>query len=282
MTTLVSAWTAARNALRDAGIDTPAVDARMLVELATGATRLDIVTDPYREVDAAALARLNALLARRAGREPVSHIVGYKDFWTHRFAVTPAVLTPRPETELLVQAALDWTPIELPRRVLDLGVGSGAILLTVLAARPLASGVGVDLSAEALAVAAANAETLGVGARALLVQDDWGAGLEAESFDVVLSNPPYIRTGALQLLEPEVGRHEPHLALDGGPDGLDGYRAALAAAARLLRPGGMFALELGQGQAEAVWALADDIRLQPDSVRDDLAGIPRALIGHKA
>ncbi|MGE3301817.1 MAG: peptide chain release factor N(5)-glutamine methyltransferase [Hyphomonadaceae bacterium] len=282
MTTLVSAWTAARNALRDAGIDTPALDARMLVELATGATRLDIVTDPYREVDAAALARLNALLARRAGREPVSHIVGYKDFWTHRFAVTPAVLTPRPETELLVQAALDWTPIELPRRVLDLGVGSGAILLTVLAARPLASGVGVDLSAEALAVAAANAETLGVGARALLVQDDWGAGLEAESFDVVLSNPPYIRTGALQLLEPEVGRHEPHLALDGGPDGLDGYRAALAAAARLLRPGGMFALELGQGQAEAVWALADDIRLQPDSVRDDLAGIPRALIGHKA
>lgn len=278
--TLLTAWQAARARLVAAGVDSPALDARMLLEMATGVSRVDILTDPYRLVDAAAQDRLEALIARREAREPVSQIVGYRDFRVHRFAVTRDVLTPRPETELLVDVALEMLPKELPRRVLDFGVGSGAILLSVLAERPLTEGVGVDVSAAALAVARANAEALQLTDRTTLREGDWGAGLEG-AFDLALSNPPYIKTGALQLLEPEVARHEPVLALDGGRDGLDGYRAVLPAMARLLKPGGSFALELGQGQAEAVWALADDAGLRPEAVRDDLASIPRVLSGRR-
>jgi release factor glutamine methyltransferase len=275
--TLLSAWKSARDRLAAAGVDTPALDARMLIESATGVTRLEIVTDPYRALDADAQVRAEALIARREAREPVSQIVGYRDFRLHRFWVTKDVLTPRPETELLVDVALERVTLEIPQRVADLGVGSGAVLLSILAQRPLAEGVGVDISREALAVAQQNAAALEI-ARVAFVHSDWDAEIDG-LFDVVVSNPPYIRTGALALLDPEVGRYEPHLALDGGPDGLEGYRAVLAAARRLLKPGGSFAVELGQGQAEAVWALADEIRLMPEDVRDDLAGVARVLVG---
>lgn len=275
--TLLSAWKSARDRLAAAGVDSPALDARMLIEAATGVTRLEIVTDPYRALNADAQARAEALIARREAREPVSQIVGYRDFRVHRFAVTKDVLTPRPETELLVEVALERVALEIPQRVVDFGVGSGAILLSILSQRPLAEGVGVDISREALAVAKQNAAALEI-ERVTFVHSDWDAEIDA-LFDLVVSNPPYIRTGALSLLDPEVGRYEPHLALDGGPDGLDGYRAVLAAARRLLKPGGSFAVELGQGQAEAVWALADEIRLMPEDVRDDLAGIARVLVG---
>jgi release factor glutamine methyltransferase len=278
MNTLLTAWKSARDRLAAAGVDSPALDARMLIETATGVTRVDILTDPYRELSADAVARADALIARREAREPVSHIVGYRDFWLHRFAVTADVLTPRPETEFLVEAALEHIPKGAPRRVLDLGVGSGAILLSILSERPLATGIGVDVSAAALAVARRNAEALGLSDQAVFIEGSWDVGLEGQ-FDVIVSNPPYIRTGALGLLDPEVGKYEPHLALDGGPDGYDAYRAVLAAAARLLKPGGFFAVELGQGQAEGVWAHADAAGLRPDAVRDDLAKIPRVLSG---
>ncbi|HWA22043.1 MAG TPA: peptide chain release factor N(5)-glutamine methyltransferase [Caulobacterales bacterium] len=275
--TLLSAWKSARDRLAAAGVDSPALDARMLIEAATGVTRLEIVTDPYRALDADAQARAEALIVRREAREPVSQIVGYRDFRVHRFAVTKDVLTPRPETELLVEVALERVALEIPQRVVDFGIGSGAILLSILSQRPLADGVGVDISREALAVAKQNAAALEI-ERVTFVHSDWDAEVDG-LFDLVVSNPPYIRTGALSLLDPEVGRYEPYLALDGGPDGLDGYRAVLAAARRLLKPGGSFAVELGQGQAEAVWALADEIRLMPEDVRDDLAGIARVLVG---
>jgi release factor glutamine methyltransferase len=275
--TLLSAWKSARDRLAAAGVDSPALDARMLIEAATGATRLEILTDPYRVLAADAQARAEALIARREAREPVSQIVGYRDFRVHRFAVTKDVLTPRPETELLVEIALERVPLESPQRVIDFGVGSGAILLSILAQRPLAEGVGVDVSRAALAVAQQNARTLKID-RATFVHSDWDAEIDGQ-FDLVVSNPPYIRTGALLLLDPEVGKYEPHLALDGGPDGLDGYRSVLAASKRLLKPGGSFAMELGQGQSQAVWALADEIRLMPEAVRDDLAGIARVLVG---
>lgn len=275
--TLLSAWKSARDRLAAAGVDSPALDARMLIEAATGVTRLEIVTDPYRALDDDAQARAEALIARREAREPVSQIVGYRDFRVHRFAVTKDVLTPRPETELLVEVALERVALEIPQRVVDFGIGSGAILLSILSQRPLAEGVGADISREALAVAKQNAAALEI-ERVTFVHSDWDAEIDG-FFDLVVSNPPYIRTGALSLLDPEVGRYEPHLALDGGPDGLDGYRAVLAAARRLLKPGGSFAVELGQGQAEAVWALADEIRLMPEDVRDDLAGIARVLVG---
>jgi release factor glutamine methyltransferase len=266
--------------LKAAGVDSPVIDARMLIEAATGVTRLDIVTDPYRALDDEALARAEALIARREAREPVSQIVGYRDFRLHRFAVTKDVLTPRPETELLVDAALEVLPKESPRRVLDLGVGSGAILLSILAERPLAEGVGIDISEAALAVARRNADALGVAGRVRLQRGDWGEGLDG-AFDLIVSNPPYIRAGAIQLLDPEVAQFEPVLALDGGADGYDAYRAVLPAIARLLKPGGAFAVELGEGQAEGVWAHADDFGLKPERVRDDLAGIPRVLTGRR-
>jgi release factor glutamine methyltransferase len=275
--TLLSAWKSARERLAAAGVDSPALDARMLIEAATGATRLDILTDPYRALDDAAMARAEALLARREAREPVSQIVGYRDFRVHRFAVTKDVLTPRPETELLVDVALERTPLEISQRVIDLGIGSGAILLSILSQRPLAEGVGVDVSRAALAVAKQNAEALEI-ERVTFMHSDWDKEIDG-AFDLVVSNPPYIRTGALALLDPEVGLYEPRLALDGGPDGLEGYRAVLSAAKRLLKPGGSFAVELGEGQAEAVWALADELRLTPEDVRDDLAGIARVLSG---
>ncbi len=275
--TLLSAWKSARERLAAAGVDSPALDARMLIEAATGATRLDILTDPYRALDDAAMARAEALIVRREAREPVSHIVGYRDFRVHRFAVTKDVLTPRPETETLVEVALERVALNIPNRVIDFGIGSGAILLSILSQRPSAEGVGVDVSPAALAVAKQNAAALQI-ERVTLVQSDWDREIEG-AFDLLVSNPPYIRTGALALLDPEVGRYEPHLALDGGPDGLDGYRAVLCAAKRLLKPGGSFVLELGEGQAEAVWALADEMRLTPEDVRDDLAGIARVLSG---
>jgi release factor glutamine methyltransferase len=279
--TLLIAWKSARDRLIAAGVDTPVIDARLLVEAATGVTRLEIVTDPYRELCAEAVNRLEALLARRAAREPVAQILGYRDFRKHRFAVSSAVLTPRPETELLVEAALEMLPVETPRSVVDLGVGSGAILLSILAERPLAQGVGVDVSEDALAVALRNVEALQLAAQAVCVCDDWGAGLAEGAFDLAVSNPPYVRSAALSLLEPEVARWEPALALDGGRDGLEAYRRVMPAIRRLVRPGGSFAVELGQGQAEAVWAYADREGLRPDGVREDLAGIPRVLYGRR-
>lgn len=278
--TLVAAWTRTRNALKAAGVASPVLDARMLVEAAAGVTRLDIVTDPYRVVDADARATLDALTARRAAREPLAYILGVREFWSLSLAVSPAVLTPRPETETVVDAALAALPAESPARVLDLGTGSGAILLALLKERPAATGVGVDRSPAALAVAQANATALGLGARVTFLEGDWGQGLEGP-FDVVVSNPPYIVAGEIDGLAPEVARHEPRLALDGGPDGLDAYRALLPDVARLLRPGGRFMLEIGRGQDGDVLALARAAGLEPEAVKPDLAGVGRVVLGHK-
>jgi release factor glutamine methyltransferase len=276
--TLVAAWTRTRHALIAAGVGSPVLDARMLLEEAAGVSRLEIVTDPYRPVGAEVRARLEALTARRVAREPLSHILGRKDFWTLSLAVSSAVLTPRPETETLVEAALAALPPDRAARVLDLGVGSGAILLAVLSERPLAQGVGVDKSVAALAVAQANAQRLGLADRAELREGDWDAGLEGP-FDLILSNPPYIASDVIPGLMPEVSRHEPLLALDGGADGLDAYRRLGPALRRLLAPGGRFALEIGQGQEAQVIVLLRGGGLLPEAVRPDLAGIGRVVVG---
>lgn len=278
--TLVSLWTDVRRRLEAAGVDTPVLDARMLVEAGAGVTRLEIVTDPRREISDVQVAAVEALAARRIAREPISHILGRKAFWTLEFAVTPDVLTPRPETELLVEAALEFLPPEKPALVLDLGVGSGAILLTVLRERPDVVGVGVDVSESALAVARANADALGLGERVEWRAASWGEGLEG-GFDLILSNPPYIPTVDIEGLAPEVARHEPRLALDGGQDGLDAYRALLPRIRALLAPGGRFALEVGRGQATAVWALIDQAGLEPLDTRADLAGVDRVVTGRR-
>lgn len=254
--TLVKAWTAAKERLKDAGIEQPAIDARLLLEAAAGVTRTEIVTDPYRLVEAERLATLESYLDRRAElREPVSHIIGRKGFWKIQLQVNKNVLTPRPETEVIVDEVLKAFPEKMAFRMLDLGVGSGTILLAVLAERLAATGLGVDVSPEALEVARDNAALLSLDDRASLTHGDWTAGLEDESFDLVVSNPPYIPSQVIETLEPEVRVHEPRLALDGGPDGLEPYRLLAPEILRVLRPGGMFAVEIGFDQSAAVEAL---------------------------
>jgi release factor glutamine methyltransferase len=268
--------------LEAAGIDTPVLDARLLLEAGAGVSRLEIVTDPRRAVSDAQVDAVNALTKRRERREPVSHIVGRKHFWTLDLAVNANVLTPRPETEFVVEAGLQETlPADAPHRLLDLGAGSGAIILALLKERPNATGVAVDISEGALEMVRANAEQLGVADRLEIRQGDWAKHLD-ECFDLVVSNPPYIRTGDIDGLEPEVARFEPRVALDGGTDGLVAYRTITAALPRLLKQGGAFALEVGLGQAESVKALAEEAGLSTDEPRRDLSGIPRVVVGHAA
>jgi release factor glutamine methyltransferase len=220
-------------------------------------------------------AELDAAVARRAAREPVSHILGRRAFWEHSFAVTPDVLDPRPETETLVAAALS-APFS---RVLDLGTGSGCILCSLLAARAEATGVGTDLSDAALAVARGNARQLGVAGRARFLQADWLAGVE-EGFDLIVSNPPYIAEDEMAALSPEVLR-EPRMALTPGGDGLGAYRAILRDGPRHLAPGGRLVVEIGPTQAAAVRALFEAAALQEVETIPDLDGRDRCVAGRK-
>lgn len=277
--TLVSLWTDVRKRLEAAGIDTPVLDARLLLEAGAGVSRLEIVTDPRREMSDAQVGAVNALTKRREAREPVSHILGRKHFWTLDLEVNADVLTPRPETEFVVEAGLQATlPADAPHRILDLGAGSGAIIFALLRDRPNATGIAIDISEGALEIARRNAEALGVADRLEIRQNDWAKDLD-ERFDLVVSNPPYIRSSDIEGLAPEVARFEPRLALDGGEDGFVAYRIIAAALPRLLKPGATFALEVGLGQAEGVKALVEAAGLTTDEPRRDLAGIPRVVVG---
>jgi len=279
--TLVSLWTSVRRRLEVSGIDTPVFDARLLLEAGAGVSRLDIVTDPRRALTDEQVDAVEALVRRREAREPVAHIIGRRHFWTLDLAVSPDVLIPRPETELLVEFALKTLAPDQPARVLDLGVGSGAILLAVLIERLNATGVGVDRSAAALAIANVNANALKLADRVELREGDWAAAVN-ETFDLVLSNPPYIPSNDIDGLEPEVARFDPRLALDGGADGLDAYRTIVTELPRLLKPGGVFAFEVGEGQADAVAALAAEQGLSTFPAQRDLGGIPRVVAGKRA
>lgn len=279
--TLVQAWKQAKQQLEAAGVGGPVIDARLLVEAAAEATRVDIVTDPHRALTAEQQARLEDYLARRARREPVSHILGRKGFWKIMLQVTPDVLTPRPDTETVVEYVLRDFPEHAPWHVLDLGVGSGAILLSILAERPAARGLGVDVSEEALAVARENTANLGLAGRTALMRGDWTWGLHDDSFDLVVSNPPYIASHVIETLEPEVRDHEPRLALEGGVDGLDAYRTLAPEILRVLKPGGRFAVEIGYDQKAAVEALFRDAGATEVITLRDLADRDRVVAGLK-
>jgi len=281
VSTLVQSWTAARDRLKAAGVDTPVIDARLLVEAAAGATRADLLSDPHRVLTADQVKTLDDYVGRRARREPVAHILGLQGFWNLMLRVGPEVLIPRPDTETVVAAALEALPADRQARVLDLGVGSGAILLAVLHERPAAKGLGVDLSDEALAVARDNAASLGLAGRAALLRGDWTAALEDAGFDLVLANPPYIPSAEIEALEPEVRDYEPRAALDGGPDGLDAYRALAPEILRVLKPDGRFVVEIGRDQGPAVRALFADAGAEDLAVGKDLAGRDRIVAGRK-
>lgn len=266
-----------------AGVEHPFRDARLLLALALGIEPLEVILRETDAIDPVALTHYEALIQRRLAGEPVSRIRGWREFYGRRFKVTPAVLDPRPETELLVEEGLKRLPPG--GRVLDLGAGSGCILISLLAERRDASGVGVDISPAALAIAQENAQSLGVAARARFLEGGWDA--EAGPFDLVLSNPPYIAEADIASLSPDVRRYDPMTALSPGGDGLGAYRAILALCAKaagqsLLKPGASIGLELGLGQSTAVIDLMNEAGLKDLAVLDDLAGIPRAAFGRSS
>jgi release factor glutamine methyltransferase len=275
--TLLTAWKAAQARLKAGRIDGPSIDARLLLEAATGATRTDILTDPYREVTAEQAATLDAYVERRLRREPTSRILGKKGFWKIMLNVTPDVLSPRSDTEALLDVVLPAFPADRPFSMIDLGTGSGAILLAVLAERPAATGLGTDVSSEALAVARENAANLELDGRAVFLRTEWAAGLPDHGFDLVVSNPPYIASAEIETLDPEVRDHDPRLALDGGEDGLDAYRALAPEIRRILKPGGIFAVEIGWTQGEAVTALFEAEGFEDVKITLDLANRARVV-----
>jgi release factor glutamine methyltransferase len=265
-------WGAAR--LQAAGIASARLDARLLLAHALSRSPDMLVVALSETVPTASFA---ALIERRAAREPVALILGRREFWSLDFAVSAATLVPRPDSETVVAAALERERGAPPvRRVLDLGTGTGCLLLAVLSEAAEASGVGVDRSPEAATLAARNARALGLDRRAAFVAGNWADSLIGR-FDRILSNPPYIPTATLATLMPEVARFEPASALDGGADGLDAYRAIIPALLRLLAPGGRAVLEVGEGQAESVAALGVAAGFRAET-RADLAGIARAVM----
>jgi release factor glutamine methyltransferase len=263
--------------LAAAGIENPRLEARVIVGSASGASMETMVAHPERLVDETSVAFVHALVERRVAGAPMAYLIGSKEFWSLDFTVTAATLVPRPDSETLVAAALDFAADRAhPWRALDLGTGTGCLLLSFLSERPHAFGVAVDRSEEALAVAAANADSLGLAPRTGLVCADW-AGPLGGSFDVVLANPPYIPRDEIPGLAIEVRDFEPESALDGGPDGLDSYRRILVDLPGLLAPGGMAFFEVGIGQAGDVEALIRAAGLVPAGIQRDLAGVERCV-----
>lgn len=263
-----------------AGIEEPEADARLLLGHALRLDRTQLFSQADRLLDAREASAVSALAARRLKREPVSRILGRKEFWSLALDVSGDVLVPRPDSETVVEAALDFVVrggLRLEKlRLLDIGTGSGAIVLALLSELENATGVATDISKAAIDVARGNAERLGLAARCSFVVCNIADGITGP-FDLIVSNPPYIAHDEIATLEPEVRDHDPVLALDGGKDGLDAYRAIAARAAALLAPGGRLIVELGIGQESAVRDLFTKSGMTVSQARKDLAGVPRVL-----
>lgn len=266
-----------RRAFAQAGLDSPALDGRLLLGAVLGLEAAELLARPEPPLGAAAAA-LEDKVRRRLAREPLARILGEREFWGLPFGLSPETLVPRPDSETVVEAALACCPDRTaPLRILDLGTGSGCLLVALLHELCRATGIGLDRSTVALRTAQRNADRNGVGRRAGFVASDWGAALDGR-FDLVVANPPYIATPMLAGLAPEVRRHDPGPALDGGPDGLAAYRIILRDGRRLLAPGGTLVLEVGYDQENAVRQLGEDAALLWRRTVQDLAGHPRAVV----
>ncbi len=278
----------ARTNLARAGIETAALDARVLLCHVCELSDAEVIAYPDREIENQLATRFLHLVAQRARRIPLAHLLGVREFWGLEFCVNAHTLIPRPETELAVELAVKCAR-EIQQktrhvRILDLGCATGCLLISILHEVKAASGIGVDINPEAVKLAARNAQNLGVEARADFLCMDWGGEL-VEIFDIIVSNPPYIRSGDIEGLMPEVSGYEPVRALDGGTDGLDEYRKIIPQARRLLSEKGVLILEIGAGQASDVLRILELNSFQshnPDqSVQRDLAGCDRIIVAVK-
>lgn len=274
--TIANVLAGARKALIAADLDGSALDARLLLQAASGFSLEDIIASPEKALDGATLLKFSDYIKRRLAHEPVSRILGTREFFGRSFQVTPAVLDPRADTEALVELVLERHG-NSARRVLDIGTGSGAILITLLAERPAFEGVAVDLSPEALRVAKVNGLANGVSGRLHLHKGSWFYGLNG-TFNLIVSNPPYIPHGEIAGLEVDVKDYDPHLALDGGADGLFAYRAIAAEAGRFLAAKGEIVVEIGAGQQSDVTMIFKAQGFSLLETRKDLGGHVRALI----
>ncbi len=281
--TLAQAFAATALRLRQAGIETPELDARVLLCHAAGLSHETYIARAREPLPADAAPRLQHAVARRLAREPVARITSAREFYGRSFILGKDTLDPRPDTETLIEAALDivgerdWQ--EKPLELLDLGTGTGCILVTLLAELPYATGLGTDLSLGALAIAAANANGHGVAARASFAASDWLDGISGK-FDLILSNPPYLAASEIAGLAKDVADYDPHLALDGGSDGLEAYRRIAMRARDALAKDGRLLVEIGPEQGEAVAATFARAGLTPErgEGRRDLAGRPRVIV----
>lgn len=275
--TIGTAVAGAAARLAAAGIAESRREARLLVALAMGEDPAIVLGYPERPLAEEARQRLADLVARRAAREPISRLRGHREFWSLDFALSPDTLDPRPDSETVIETALELLPArEAPRRVVDFGTGTGCLLLALLAEWPRATGIGIDIALGAVRTARRNAARLGFADRARFIVGDWDTAFGGVA-DVIVANPPYIATRDIIALAPEVARFEPRAALDGGDDGLAAYRALVSAAARVLAPDGLVLFEVGEGQAAAVAALAEAVGLSPRAIRPDLAGVDRCV-----
>jgi release factor glutamine methyltransferase len=276
--TRASALTILRRAFAGAGLDTPELDARLLLMEALQVDGVEIAVRNDVPLGSAAALRLADFARRRLRREPVARILGHREFWGLDFELSPETLEPRPDTETIVEAALSWVlDRQAILRILDLGTGSGCLLVALLRELPHATGVGLDRSFGALATARQNAVRNGVADRAAFVASDWATAISGR-FDLIVSNPPYISSRDVPGLAPEVRYHDPAAALDGGGDGLAAYRIILAGLLDLLAPGGTAAVEIGSTQEQAIRDLADETGLTVAEVAHDLAGHSRAVV----
>jgi release factor glutamine methyltransferase len=279
--TIAAIHRAARRRLTEAGVATPELDARLLLEWATGLPRLAVLSDPARQVPAQTAERVDAAVARRTAGEPVHRIIGAREFYGLSFDLTPDTLEPRPDTETLVDLALPFLRERIEQRgvadLLDLGTGTGAIAIALLSQLGKLGAVGVDIAPGALAAARANAAKAGVSRRFAAVESDWFAAVRGR-FDLVISNPPYISTQEVARLPIEVRCHDPIAALDGGSDGLDAYRVLANQSAAHLHDGGAVIVEIGHRQKLDVSGLFESEGFRLDRVAKDLAGSERALM----
>lgn len=278
MTTIAATLDSAADRLRRAGITQARSEARLLMGAALGIGRDAVFGHPERRLAPGELMLLGNVLRRRCAREPVAHILGNREFWSLDFTVTADTLVPRPDSETLIEAALEVLPKrDGAYRLLDLGTGGGCLLLALLHERPNATGLGIDKCAKALDVAYGNADALGLAGRAEFQIGDWARGLDG-TFDVIIANPPYIPEDEIYALAPEVAKYEPKLALSGGADGLQCYREMVPDLLRCLVPGGTAVIEVGCDQAWAVAAILARHGLTEHARRKDLGGQNRCIL----